>query len=359
MAVPSSLRLDPRQSSSSLCLFVAVLWWLGVLWPLLVCALPLWLASLVALEKLTPLLHGRALRVPPGRTHAVLVTGCSSGLGRAAAEDLARRGFLVVASVRRQGDADALRRAVDGVETVIMDVADDSAVARAALDTRAALERAGAALVGVVNNAGYSEMGPVEAMPLAAVRRQLEVNVVGQVAVAQAFLPLLREGAAAAGRRARLVFMASMGGRVSVAGVGMYCASKHAVEAIGDALRQELHPWPVDVVVVEPGCIRTEFADTADRTLKTNFAAGEDADPVRRTYAACVERMVAARDSVPQAPIWHNNEALAAALLDERPLTRYFAAYDARFALPILALVPDTWRDFLLGQNFRVKAVLA
>lgn len=354
MPLPASLRLDPRHSSASFLLFLAASWYVGALGPSLLLAYPAWLLAVVALDALTPLLRGAPLAVPPGRVHAVLVTGCSTGLGRAAVEHLSGRGLLVFATVRSRGDADALREAVPAAETVLLDVADEASVAAAAAAVRAALVKRGASLVGVVNNAGYSEMGPVETMPLASVRRQLQVNCVGQVAVAQAFLPLLREGAAASGRRARLVFMGSMAGRVTVGGVGMYCASKYAVEAIGDALRQELHAWPVDVVVVEPGCIRTEFAETADRTLKANFEAGDD--PVRRTYAHCVERMVAGRDSVPQAPVWHNNEALAAALLDARPLTRYFAAYDARLLLPLLLALPDRWRDAVLGQNFRVKA---
>ena len=184
---------------------------------------------------------------------AAVVTGSSTGIGRASALALARDGFRVFAGVRKPEDGEALVAAAEGeLEPLSLDVADGDAIAAAAERVR---EATGGRLAGLVNNAGVVVPGPVEGVDLDELRRQLEINVVAQVAVTQAFLPQLRAA------HGRVVFMSSIGGRMSLPYLSPYNASKHALEAIGDSLRQEVGPFGVDVAIVEPGAVATPFWD--------------------------------------------------------------------------------------------------
>jgi NAD(P)-dependent dehydrogenase (short-subunit alcohol dehydrogenase family) len=182
-----------------------------------------------------------------------LVTGTSSGIGRAVAVRLAERGHDVIAGVRRASDAPAHSR----IRPVTLDITDAAQLAAAAKDV--------GQLSGLVNSAGVTFASPVEHLPLDRLREQLEVNVVGLVAATQAFLPAIRAG------RGRVVMIGSTGGRVATPFLGAYSASKFAVEAISDALRQELAPWGVPVIIIEPGSFKsrnrasTEAAAEADR----------------------------------------------------------------------------------------------
>lgn len=176
----------------------------------------------------------------------VLVTGASTGIGRAAAEHLAARGVTVLAGARKQADLDALAK-ISGVEPVALDVADPASVD--ALRTRLA----GASLRGLVNNAGIALAGPLEEMPLDELRRQFEVNVFGAVAVTQAALPALRSG------RGRIVNIGSIGGRAAQPFTGAYCGSKGAMRQMSSTLRRELRPFGLWVTCIEPGTIRTEI----------------------------------------------------------------------------------------------------
>ena len=180
----------------------------------------------------------------------VLVTGASTGIGAATAHRLAGAGWHVLAGVRREQDGALLRSglaagASGAIEPIILDVTDPAAI------TALAQRLGDGPLDGLVNNAGVVVAAPMESVPLDDIRRQFEVNVVGQVAVTQAVLPHLRRATG------RIVFMGSVGGRVGQPFVGPYCASKHAIEAIADALRMELRPWGIQVVVIEPGSVRT------------------------------------------------------------------------------------------------------
>jgi NAD(P)-dependent dehydrogenase (short-subunit alcohol dehydrogenase family) len=170
----------------------------------------------------------------------VLVTGASSGIGEATALRLAQRGLRVLAGVRR--DEDAARLRAQGVEPVFLDVTDAEQIAR--LDV-------GDELVGLVNNAGVALASPLEFVPIDELRRQLEINVIGQVAVTQAVLPALRAG------KGRVVFIGSIAGRSALPFLGPYAASKFGLEAIADSLRVELRPWGMHVSIVEPGSIKT------------------------------------------------------------------------------------------------------
>src|SRR6266702_2915106 len=183
----------------------------------------------------------------PDVNRGVVVTGASTGFGAAIARHLAGRGFRVFGTVRRAEDEVALAR--DGVTPVRMDVTDTASIARAREQVERAL--AGAPLEGLVNNAGIPAAGPLELFPLDELRRVLEVNLVGALAVTQAFLPLLKAS------RGRIVNISSIAGRGALPFMGPYAASKFALEAISDSLRRELLPFGVRVIVIEPGSFKT------------------------------------------------------------------------------------------------------
>ncbi len=181
----------------------------------------------------------------------VLITGSSTGIGRAIALRLDRAGFQVFAGVRNRGDAEDLEAAgSDRLEPVIIDVTDEGTIEAT---RERILHVTGGRLDALVNNAGIVVAAPVETMDLDGLRRQLEVNVTGQVAVTQAFIPELRAA------KGRIVLMASIGGRMSTPYLSPYHASKFALEGIGDALRLEMNKFGVGVSIVEPGAVATPF----------------------------------------------------------------------------------------------------
>src|SRR6266536_4236266 len=196
--------------------------------------------------------RSRTMSTHSSPSQAVLVTGCSSGIGRATALHLAQRGHTVYASARRPESIADLEQ--QGCRLLALDVTDEASMAEA---VRAVEAEHGA--VGVlVNNAGYSQSGAVESVPLDQVRRQFETNVFGLVRMCQLVLPGMRKQG-----WGRIVNVSSMGGRLTFPGGGFYHASKHAVEAISDALRFEVRGFGIDVIVIEPGLIKTAFGETA------------------------------------------------------------------------------------------------
>jgi len=200
---------------------------------------------------------------------AVLVTGCSSGIGHATALRLARSGWTVYASARRPETLAELADA--GCRTLTLDVTDADSM-RAAVET---VEQAEGAVGVLINNAGYSQSGAIETVPMQAVRRQFETNVLGLVQLTQLVLPKMR-----AQRWGKIVNLGSMGGRLTFPGGGCYHATKYALEAISDALRFELRGFGIDVVLLEPGLITTEFgaAATASMAATADMAGGRTAD---------------------------------------------------------------------------------
>ncbi|WP_456426505.1 SDR family oxidoreductase, partial [Rhodocaloribacter sp.] len=212
----------------------------------------------------------------------VVITGASTGIGKACALDLDARGFAVFATVRRAEDAKALEaEASPRLRTLFLDVTDAASIAAAAETVAGSVGEAG--LHGLVNNAGIAMAGPLEGMPLDAFRRQFEVNVTGQVAVTQAFLPLLRKA------RGRIVNMGSIGGISVLPFVGAYCASKFAFEALTDSLRMELAPWGIEVVIVEPGSVATPIWGKGEAHAE---AILERADPgTTALYREVMEKM--------------------------------------------------------------------
>ena len=205
----------------------------------------------------------------PEPSKAVLITGCSSGIGRATALRLASSGWTVYASARRPESIADLADA--GCRTLALDVTDEQSM-RAAVE---AVEQAEGAIGVLINNAGYSQSGAIETVPLDAVRRQFETNVFGLVRLTQLVLGGMR-----AQRWGKIVNLGSMGGRLSFPGGGHYHATKHALEAISDALRFELRGFGIDVILLEPGLITTEFGESAAASMTANepesAAGGED-----------------------------------------------------------------------------------
>jgi NADP-dependent 3-hydroxy acid dehydrogenase YdfG len=199
---------------------------------------------------------------------AVLITGCSSGIGEATARRLAGHGWSVYASARRLESIDHLAGA--GCKLLQLDVCDEQSM-RAAVAT---VEREHGAVGVLVNNAGYSQGGPIEQVPLEAVRRQFETNVFGLIALTQLVLPAMRKQ-----HWGKVVNIGSMGGKLTLPGGGLYHATKHSLEAISDALRFEVRGFGIDVVLIEPGLITTEFGKTAAATVNEAGSNGTNAGP--------------------------------------------------------------------------------
>ncbi len=270
---------------------------------------------------------------------SVLVTGAARGIGRAIALHLAAEGWEVYAGVRRPADGEDLVAAAAGgrLTPVVLDVTDAAQLA-------ALGDALPARLDGLVNNAGIAVGGPVEGLGLDALRHQLEVNVVGPVAVAQAALPALRAA------RGRIVFISSIGGRVSSPMLGAYSASKYGIEALADALRVELRPWGIRVALVEPGAIDTDMwrgaMDTADET-EASLSPEH-----RELYAAHLKGVRgfirrAQKQTIPPEKVV---AAVMRALTSDRPRARYVVGTDARVQLAMSTALPTAAMDATVGR---------
>ena len=269
----------------------------------------------------------------------VLVTGASSGIGAATVKRLAAAGHEVIAGVRKPEDGERL-----GVRWVRIDVTDADSIAAAATEV-------GDRLDGLVNNAGVAVTAPLELIPIGELRRQLEINVIGQVAVTQAFLPALRN------TRGRIVNMSSIGGRVALPLAGPYGASKFALEAISDTLRRELGPHGVRVAVIEPGAVLTPIWDKGEHDADRVLAEiGEERvehlyGPVIAGLRAEVEKIKGGRgvkaDEVAKAV----EHALTAA----RPRTRYLVGMDAKVRAKAARFLPDRVLDNAIGRQLGWK----
>jgi NAD(P)-dependent dehydrogenase (short-subunit alcohol dehydrogenase family) len=273
----------------------------------------------------------------------VVITGASTGIGHATALHLDRLGYRVFAGVRRPADADRLHaKGSERMVPVLLDVTDSGSIDAAAKTVSAEVGEQG--LAGLVNNAGIVVGGPVEFLPIDELRRQLEVNTVGPVAVTQHFLPLVRQGTG------RIVFVSSIGGRFSQPIVGPYCASKFALEALADALRMELAPSGIHVSVVEPGAVRTMIFEKGgrygDQALKQLPEEG------RRLYGKTTQAVLDFFAKMEKSAIPPDRVARAIqhALTATRPRTRYVVGGDARTQALLAWLLPDRARDALLSR---------
>lgn len=276
---------------------------------------------------------------------AIVITGASSGIGRDCALELDRRGFQVFAGYRKEEDAVFLR--VDASANLVplrIDVAEAGSIAEAVAQVEHGVGERG--LAGLVNNAGIAIAAPMEFVPLDALRRQLEVNVVGQVAVTQAFLPQIRRASG------RIVHMGSISGRVAAPLLGPYSASKYALEALSDSMRIELIRWNIHVALIEPGAIDTPIWSRSSQfaqQIADDFPP--EAEKLYGNAMRTLQRRIGDIRATPTKPVV---EAVIHALTSERPRARYLVGRDARLRL-VLAYLPTRVRDRLIAGALRLR----
>lgn len=273
----------------------------------------------------------------------VLVTGASTGIGESTALRLDAEGFRVFAGVRKESDGERLRARGSARLQVLhpLDVTDSEQIAKAARTVTE--ELGGEPLSGIVNNAGIELGGPLETISIDDLRRQLEVNSVAPVAVAQAFLPALRAGGG------RIVNISSIVGRVAQPFVGPYVASKFAIEGITDVLRLELRQWGIEVVAIEPGTISTPIWDKGSSQVTDGL---EQMTPEQRQlYGARLAKMekVLAKQNERGAPPEKVADAVLEALTAAKPKPRYLVG-DARVLLALKTLLPTALLDRLFTR---------
>jgi NAD(P)-dependent dehydrogenase (short-subunit alcohol dehydrogenase family) len=272
---------------------------------------------------------------------AVLITGCSTGIGRATAEHLAGKGHTVYATARRPESIADLES--KGCKTLALDVTDEDSMASAV----AAVEQAEGAVGALVNNAGYSQSGAIEDVPMEQVRRQFETNVFGLMRMCQLVLPGMRRQGSG-----RIVNISSMGGKLVFPGGGVYHATKHAVEALSDALRFEVRNFGIGVSIVEPGLIKTEFAHAAERSIDE---ATSDDGPYASFNREVAQKTLEAYEG-PMARLAAGPEAVAKAIeraiTSRRPRPRYMVTAGARVLLATRRALPDRGWDAMMRSQY-------
>jgi NAD(P)-dependent dehydrogenase (short-subunit alcohol dehydrogenase family) len=264
----------------------------------------------------------------------VLITGCSTGIGRATALRLVRSGRTVVATARRVETLDELRDA--GCRVMALDVTDEASMVEAV---------SGLEVDVLVNNAGYSQSGALETLDMDSVRRQFETNVFGLLRMCQLVLPGMRSRGSG-----KIVNVSSMGGRLVFPGGGAYHATKYAVEALSDALRMEVGRFGIDVICVEPGLIRTEFGSTAASGVADSDGPYAEfnaavARSTRDVYSGPLSRLGGDADSVAR--------AIEGALSARRAPTRVPVTPSARLMMGLRRVLPDRAWDRVVGSAFR------
>ena len=271
-------------------------------------------------------------------SRTVLVTGASTGIGEATALHLKELGFDSVGAVRKEEDAERLRSR--GLRTVRLDVTDPDQIG-------AVREELGAApLAGLVNNAGIAVAGPLEFLPIDRLRSQLEINLIGQVAVTQALVPALRAG------RGRVINVSSIGGRMALPLMGAYSMSKFGLEAFSDSLRRELRPHGVNVVVIEPGGVKTPIWQKGNELIG-RLMADMPAEEVERLYGRVIAALRSETVRIEQErgmPARDVAELIGRALTLRRPRARYVIGRDAKARAVMARVVPDRVMDRLIAR---------
>ncbi|QLG37649.1 MULTISPECIES: SDR family oxidoreductase [unclassified Paenibacillus] len=275
----------------------------------------------------------------------VVVTGTSSGIGRATAEQLADEGFHVLAGVRRQEDADKIRR--KNIEPVIVDVTNIDTLK--ALAERVEQDPLGRPLRAVVNNAGIAVNAPLEMVPLDEFRRQIEVSVIGQVAVIQALTPaLLNSGG-------RVVNIGSVGGKVSMPGFGIYSAAKYAMEAINDSLRREMSSFGLKVIMITPGGVSTGLSEhgitTAERLAKL-MTPDQHRRHDRLFDAVKAQAETWATDGIRPEKV---AAVISRAIHARKPRTRYTVGRDSALLTRLVRILPDKLLDRMLRSQMKLQ----
>jgi NAD(P)-dependent dehydrogenase (short-subunit alcohol dehydrogenase family) len=282
----------------------------------------------------------------------IVITGASTGIGEACALYLDSRGFKVLAGVRKSEDGDRLREAASNDLTpILIDVTRCHSIAVASEEVHRQVGETG--LHGLVNNAGVSVNAPLEFLSLDDLRMQLEVNLIGQVAVTQALLPLLRRA------KGRVVNVGSISGRVASPMFGPYCMSKFGLSAFSDSLRRELRPWGIKVSLVEPGAVATpiwqkSFNRFEDTVKKLPERAHELYGPSMAALRKAAEDM-----SDAAIPVEEVTKVVASALTVANPRTRYLVGPDAKLMARISWLLPDKILDWLLLKRLGLDKVSA
>ncbi len=269
---------------------------------------------------------------------AVLITGCSTGIGRATAERLAGRGWTVYATARKLDDiADLAER---GCKTLQLDVCDEASMTAAVAE----VERAEGAVGALVNNAGYGHYGAIEEATREEIQRQFETNVFGLIRMSQLVLPGMRRQ-----RWGRIVNVGSMGGKLVFPGGGLYHATKFAVEALSDALRYEVKNFGIAVSLIEPGVIKTQFGDSAVGGITEKAA---DGSPYAAFNAGVEERVGASYQGMMATGPGIVAKAIEHAISSKRPRTRYPLTPGARTMLALRRALPDGAWDAFMGTQF-------
>jgi NAD(P)-dependent dehydrogenase (short-subunit alcohol dehydrogenase family) len=273
---------------------------------------------------------------------AVLITGASTGIGEATALRLAAGGFVVYAGVRKEADGAALKeKATGSLFPILIDVTDAASIDAARETLMGELGDGG--LRGLVNNAGISGGTPIEFAPMDAIRRMFDVNFFGVIAVIQAFLPQVRKA------RGRIVVTGSIGGRMSTPFVAPYSATKHALEALCDAIRLELRPWGINVSLVEPGAIATPIWERSTAASMEQLA--QMPPEALELYGNMIARLtkISEQQAAAGAPPDIVARAIEHALTASRPKARYLVGRDARLQA-VLRRLPDRARDAMVGR---------
>ena len=276
----------------------------------------------------------------PSKSKPVLITGCSTGIGRSTAEQLARKGWNVYATARKLDAIEDLKAA--GCKTLAIDVTDETSMASAVAE----IEEADGPVGSLVNNAGYSQSGAVETIPMDSLRRQFETNVFGLVRMCQLVLPGMREAG-----EGRIVNISSMGGKLVFPGGGAYHATKFSVEALSDALRWEVQDFGVGVVIIEPGLITTEFGDTAHASIDAN----EEAGPYSK-FNRMVGKVTAEVYEGPMSRFGGGPEKVAdkieKAISSSRPRTRYKVTISAGATMGMRKAMTDRMWDRAMAAQY-------
>ncbi len=274
-----------------------------------------------------------------------MVTGASTGIGRAAVKVLTGRGWRVFAGVRKPADADSLRQEFgENVVPLLVDVTDAAAVRAAAGEIRAKL--GGRTLKGLVNNAGMAIGGPLALQPLEEIRRVFEVNLFGAITVSQAIIPLLGADSTLTGGPGRIVNITSVGGKIAAPFLGDYVMSKHALEAFSESLRRELMIYGIDVIVIGPGSVATPIWDKAEQSDVTAYAKSDYAEPLKTFLHAFIKN---GRKGLPPERI---GEAIFLALTTPKPKVRYAVVPEKFVNWTLPSLLPKRTIDGIMAKRF-------
>lgn len=274
-----------------------------------------------------------------------VVTGVSSGIGYAVVKELIGRGYFVFGSVRKQEDADRLAAEFDEGEfgALVFDITDPAGIAAAVAEVAEEVE--GIGLWGLVNNAGIAVAGPLMHVTPEEMRRQFEVNVIGTLAVTQAFLPLLGARRDAKHPPGRIVNISSVSGHIAYPFMGPYAASKHALEAMSDALRRELLLYGVDVIVVAPGSVNTPIWDKAEQEYGA-LAPGTDYDEVGKKFLETATKL--GRESM---PVERVSRTVLMALESPKPKPRYILSNNRVLGWLLPRWMPTRMYDRIIASQ--------